>query len=178
MRNSSGKLLIAAMLLAALAAATASWWFRYEATHQAAQFWGPDAARLIRDAPEVELLVLRPNDTTGSVELLLIGGTNWIVTDKRDVSQAPGLTHLRNALLEDHSFDWPVYTAGASTDWRWALRFRNERPSCLVVLFSADDQLGMSFAGDESITAVSCRPISRGLSEMYVDMIGQVVDHR
>jgi hypothetical protein len=178
MRNYSGKLLISAMLLAALAAAGASWWFRYEATHLTAQFWGPEAARLIRDAPEVELLVLRRNDAAGSIEQLNIGGTNWLVADKRDVSQAPGLTHLRNALLEDHSFDWPVHAADSSTDWRWALRFRDGKGPRLVALFSADEQLGKSFAGDESIVAVSCRPISRGLSEMYVEMIGQVAAHR
>src|SRR5688572_9136529 len=51
--KASGKLVIVFILAAAFAAAGASWWFRFNATHRAAEFWGPDVARLIRDAPQV-----------------------------------------------------------------------------------------------------------------------------
>ena len=34
----------------------------------------------------------------------------------RDISSAKGLTHLRNALLEDRSYDWTA-TGPADTDW-------------------------------------------------------------
>jgi hypothetical protein len=51
----SGKLVIIGILAVAVASAAASWWFRYAATHRAAQYWGPETARLIRDAPTVEL---------------------------------------------------------------------------------------------------------------------------
>ena len=54
MRN-SGKLLIVAIFLVAFAAAGASWWFRYSATHRTVEFWGPQAAVLLRDAPHVVL---------------------------------------------------------------------------------------------------------------------------
>ena len=49
----SGKLLILGILTLAALLAGAGWWFRYKATHQAARFWGPQAVRLIRDAPRV-----------------------------------------------------------------------------------------------------------------------------
>ena len=32
-----------------------------------------------------------------------------------DISHARGLTHLRNALLEDRSFDWPATTNNAKS---------------------------------------------------------------
>ena len=41
----SGKLLIIGILTVAFLAAGTSWWFRYSATHRAATFWGPAAAR-------------------------------------------------------------------------------------------------------------------------------------
>ena len=46
----SGKLVIIGIVGVALAGAGAGWWFRYNATHRAAEFWGPQAVRLIRDA--------------------------------------------------------------------------------------------------------------------------------
>ena len=51
----SGKRLILGVVAACLVAAIASWWFRYAATHRAAQFWGSQAVALIRDAPHVTL---------------------------------------------------------------------------------------------------------------------------
>src|SRR5688572_29599931 len=81
----SGKLVIVAILAFALAAAGASWWFRYNATHRAAKFWGPDDARRIRDAPFVELYYI--NDDPDALSTI------------REISKAPGLTHLRHALL-------------------------------------------------------------------------------
>src|SRR5882724_5292436 len=113
--HNSGKLLIITMFVAALAAAAASWWFRYEATHQSAQFWGPEAARLIRDAPTVELLTLQLADKTQSapsspdtsaLSVSTFGHKIWTIAAKRNISTAPGLSHLRNALLEDRSFNW------------------------------------------------------------------------
>src|SRR3989304_2712639 len=69
-----------------------SWWFRYSATHRAAQFWGPQAAELIRDAPHV---------TLRSAAAAADGQDAADAAVPRDVSHAKGLTHLRNALLED-----------------------------------------------------------------------------
>ena len=87
MRN-SGKLLILGIVAAAVLLAGASWWFRYNATHRMAEFWGPDVARRIRDAKRVYISRMN-RDAEGAM-----------LTDyTRDVSSAPGLTHLRAALL-------------------------------------------------------------------------------
>src|SRR5437762_2962231 len=126
----SGKLLILAMLLVALMAASASWWFRYSATHHTAQFWGPEAARLIRDAPKV---TLRSYDPAVGADA---DSSN---SSARDISNARGLIHLRNALLEDSSYDWSAKTP-TEPSWNSSLVFEasaGAEPRA-VILFSPD----------------------------------------
>jgi hypothetical protein len=162
----SGKLLIIGILMLAFAGAATSWWFRYNATHRAAEFWGPETAQLIRDAPVVELInpsnpiALPPGDSAG------VGG--FIdSSDTRDVSAARGLVHLRNALLEDHNFDWPARPLAADIQWKHGLMFRDKGPSrAAILLFSSDFKL-MNVSGAKEM--LSCAPISAGLREMFAE---------
>jgi hypothetical protein len=164
MRNSSGKLLIAAMLLAALAAAAASWWFRYSATHRTVEFWGPEAAVLLRDAPHV---ALRSYDQ----------GTNTDVTSAKstshDISNARGLVHLRTALLEDSSYDWSAKTA-VDSDWKSSLVFEvtaGAEPR-LVILFSPDFNWAANGSSDAMPQpVVCCKPISDGLKTFFNEIL-------
>src|SRR6476620_547332 len=97
----SGKLVIVVIVTVAFCAAAISWYFRYNATHRVAEFWGPDTVRLIRDAPTVEAVNLSTPITIPRGDTAGVGG--FIDTSAtRDVSTAHGLVHLRNALLEDH----------------------------------------------------------------------------
>src|SRR5262245_471220 len=96
--GTSGKLVILGVVAIATVAAAASWWFRYKATHRAAEFWGSEDARLIRDAPIVEMY-----------------------EPARDISAARGLVHLRNALLEDRSFQWPSKPVSPDVHWKQGL---------------------------------------------------------
>jgi hypothetical protein len=179
--HNSGKLLIITMFVAALAAAATSWWFRYEATHHAAQFWGPEGARLIRDAPNVELLMLQPAptaaDRTKSPDEIRVGSAVWTITARHDISAAHGLVHLRNALLEDSSFNWsndslpPAFASGT------ALFFRDpETSDPLAILLSSDFQLLQTLPpGEKSLRTVSCGPIAAGLAETTVEWSQQPV---
>jgi len=168
-KTNSGKLLIAAMVGAGILAAAASWWFRYVATHQADQFWGPQAATLIRDAPRVELLTLQRDAGDASPgELKTVAGTPWRITGCIDISHAPGLTHLRNALLEDRSFRWPSHSVPADASWTHGLRFRDGPAPLLVVLFSSDFGLATaSLANSTASQTVSCEPIAPGLRQVF-----------
>ena len=56
----SGRFLILGVVFVALACAALVWWFQYSATHLSAEFWGPEASILIRDAPQVEFIELQP----------------------------------------------------------------------------------------------------------------------
>jgi hypothetical protein len=184
----SGKLVIIAIAALALAAAGASWWFRYAATHQAAEFYG-DHVLLIRDAPVVELLRIEPSSPGGFVEGALRSETldRFLdaPTNRRDISTTPGLTHLRAALLDDRSYNWPSRPDRPSDRWKWILIFRNEQGGAGAILMFSPDWLyvtvhghrvhkeqGTSFqkvyVSDGSV--VSCEPIAAGLAEMLEDL--------
>lgn len=154
--NTSGKLVILGIVAVALAAAGTSWWFRYNATRRAAEFWGPDTATLIRDASVVKLYYV--NDDPNTVSLV------------RDISKAPGITHLRNALLEDRSFIWPAQKIAQSPRWRWALGFSNAGQSEQLVLELTDDFKQVVCTTDKQ-TVLSSEPIAAGLRTMVDEFI-------
>jgi hypothetical protein len=183
MRN-SGKLLILAMFLVAFVAAGASWWFRYSATHRAAQFWGPEAARLIRDAPQVELLTLRaanrqvlrvdgqpPIAAAEPTDKVRLGSVAWPVDTRRDISAAPGLTHLRSALLEDRSFTWGPFLSDHDEQWTTAILFRESaRSEPLTILFLPSFQRAHVYRpGSDRSQLVGTQPIAAGLAETITD---------
>jgi hypothetical protein len=179
MRN-SGKLLILAMFLVAFVAAGASWWFRYSATHRAAQFWGPEAARLIRDASTVELLKLQPADKaqlihsppdSSATSEISLGHEIWTVTAKRDISTAPGLTHLRNALLEDRSFNLGRMESTGNEEWTTAIAFRDpDAADSLLILFVDDFEQALRLGPAHApLRMISTQPIAAGLAETIAD---------
>ena len=139
-----------------------SWWFRYSATHRAAQFWGPQAAELIRDAPHV---------TLRSAAAAADGQDAADADVPRDVSNAKGLTHLRNALLEDASYDWS--TAGrADTNWENSLVFEESEGAepRVVILLSPDFHWAANgSAADPAGHAVSTSPIAEGLQTFFAE---------
>ena len=92
----SGSVLVLGLLLLGLGAAVTGIWFQWGQTRRCLEFYGPRVARLIAEAPRVELWTLEP----GSSPRHLRG------IDRQDVSQAPGLVHLRRGLVEDANFRW------------------------------------------------------------------------
>jgi hypothetical protein len=163
--NVSGKLVIISILTVALAAAGASWWFRYAATHGAVQFWGPQTAQLIRDAPTVELY---RNERLPDSAFKSGFATSYLdVADGNDISRAPGLVHLRNALLEDRSYNWPAeYRRPGSGGW--VLVFRNTQQSEVAALFFTSDWRYVDSTGHEYM--LSCEPISDGLAKFVAEL--------
>jgi len=143
----SGKLVISTIVAVAVLAAGFSWWFRYTATRQAAQFWGPQHV-VIRDAENVQLITLglmaadeehvHDSVSTFADHYHTMGGVVR-VNDRRDVSEAHGLIHLRNELLLDRSYDRSAGAPVAPSDWKYGLEFRDAPTSPpLLVLFSGD----------------------------------------
>jgi hypothetical protein len=166
----SGKLVIIAIFVAAVSAAAASWLFRYNATHRAAEFWGPEAAQLIRDAKTVEFTRLNPPpDSTFHLDREF-PGTLAIVgpEDVRDISTANGLTHLRTALLEDRSYRWPAGSAPPEIRWAWTMTFRGaSTKDDAILLFSADCRYIAMFNRAEVLSA---EPIAAGLRKIFAEM--------
>jgi hypothetical protein len=165
----SGKLVIIVILAITLGAAATSWWFRYTATHRAAKFWGPEAAMLIRDARIVELDTIEPAIDSKRRTVVQLGIDNR--GEPRSISTAHGLTHLRNALLEDRSFDWSQQFHTTSSPWRWVLMFRNDETVVLALLFTSDCKHVAPVKAIDK--AVSCEPIAAGLREMFEEFSSQ-----
>jgi hypothetical protein len=166
----SGKLVIGGIVALALMAAGTSWLFRYSATHRALQFWGSEGARLIRDAPTVELIRIQATDETKdrAMHFRLWSGEQVTVTEYYDVSGARGITHLRNALLEDRSYAWPPREGDQGVDWRWMIGFRDEsRSRRIFMLFTEDCTRTALLESDENV--ISCQPIANGLCTMFAE---------
>jgi hypothetical protein len=159
----SGKLLIIGILAIAFAAAGTSWWFRYSATHRAATFWGPATAALIRDARVIQLwLPTDPHENVRSASLAVSS------SDLHDISSARGLVHLRNALLEDHSFNWPTTKISPDVQWTQGLRFLDSGTGVLL-MFSSDFNFVRTPNGNRML---SCEPMAKGLREMFAEFSG------
>jgi hypothetical protein len=151
----SGKLVIVCIITVALAAAGASWWFRFNSTNRAAKFWGPVGSRLIRDAPRVVLI------------------RSYLVEEpkSRDISNAPGITHLRNALLEDRSFRWSQGVDAAPKSGGWKLEFSNPATTDRLTIHFTTDCRGAMVPSDLPKRAiVSTEPISTGLREIFEEL--------
>jgi hypothetical protein len=162
----SGKWLIIGVVAVALAGAGGSWWFRYQSTHRVAEFWGSDVARLIRDAPRVELLRLGSPNTIGLESSDVAHEVE--TANYHDVSKGRGLVHLRNALLQDRSYDWPPQPKKPRSYWSWALRFRDDRKGEReIILIGADCDYVTNLTGDHMLAS---RPILDGLHKMFAEL--------
>jgi hypothetical protein len=170
MKNSGSKLILV-MCGLALAAAVSGWWSRYAATHRAAEFWGPEAAALLRGPSQVELLEL---DGTVSLHGIRWGQANWQdalpVIAHHNITDAKGLSHLRSALVEDRNYDWdqlPAREGNFSSDtsetdpkWFWALRLTANGHAVTALLSRDFSKLGKLQVGSQAVTWVSCRPLT------------------
>jgi hypothetical protein len=162
--GNSGKRLIVAILGIALLAAGASWWFRYAATHRTVEFWSPAGATLIRDAPRVTLRSYDPSvgaEPRDDAPLPV------------DISQAKGLIHLRNALLQDRSYDWSNKPS-ADQKFESSLVFEvtaGAEPR-LVILFSPDFNYAASGSSNaDPRPIICCRPMADALRKFFADTL-------
>lgn len=128
------------LVLLGLAAAATGIWFQWQQTRRCLAFYGGPASRRISAAAAVELWTLAPGSAPGRLR----------VVDRKDVSRARGLVHLRRGLVEDANFSWPAEPAptGAAAarrpdaDWTFALAFSDAAAPSLeptVVAFAFGD---------------------------------------
>ncbi len=96
----SGRSLVVGLLVIGALAGGFAWWWNFNRGWRTLEFFGPEAARLVRTAPQVEFLKPPPEEPI-------------------DLSRAPGLINARASLLSDASYVWdqtppstssPLYT--------------------------------------------------------------------
>ena len=163
------KIVIALILFLAIVLATYAWWFRFDQGDAAASFWGGRSANLIRNAPQVELLVLRPStnaDEAGSDEPIQSSGQAYTVVERFDISKAPGMLNARQAFIEDASFNWNVGPSPAA-HWQYALVFSSAGAHAHVLLDLSQNLVGLL----ESNAITSIEPMSAGLRKFIAEKI-------
>jgi len=113
----SGKIAIISILVVAVGLTSFAWWYRYQQGRRTMEFWGPEAAQLIRHAPRVELFEL---DET--LEAFKSGELSKVRSF--DLSNAPGLVHARHSLIVDRNFRWDESSANTAANIAWDVAWR------------------------------------------------------
>lgn len=165
-----GKLVILFIFGLALSATAFSWWYHTQRGDRALLFWGRQAAMKIRHAPQVELLQIDRAENvtpTGEREVVPIGGRDYCVKDRRDISKVPGMLHARQALIEDASFAWGESPDGREPDWQFVLVF-SERGEQAIIALDSDCQHVRQCPSDGQ---ASLRPIASGMRTFIAEQL-------
>lgn len=134
-----GKIVVLTLVVVALALATFAWWWNFQRGERSRDFWGHEAAMLIREAPQVELLRLEPvaagKESPG--ESLALDSERFAIVERKDISHEKGLLHARFALTEDASFAFDQPLATETPSWAYAARFTDGSKHA-TILFDLD----------------------------------------
>lgn len=169
----SGKLLVIGFFLVGLILAGGAIWYHFNKTRWAMGFWGTENARLIVRAPEVELFrVSADTDATSTIsnpEFSLplaswdLDGQILEVIEDRVITDAPGLIHMRMALVEDANFDIIAQPPAART-WDYVFRFKDAENSLLIAVDSNQGLVRKLIPGSSEATPIaSISPIADGM---------------
>src|SRR5262249_30626463 len=95
------------------------------------------------------------DDPSVETRVLNIGGARVAVIAERDVSQAPGFSHIRNSFVHDASFDWDE-TPASNPHYDSAIEFLCEDRGVVVAL-SFNEGCAQVVGSDRR---VSMRPVA------------------
>jgi len=167
----NGKWVIVGIVGLAILAAAFSWSYRRRAMRRSMAFWGTEAASLIAHGPRVQALRLNPSDATAASddqERIPFDSRRFAVIQRRDMSRARGLTHLRQSLLEDASFDFRSAKRAIQPKWEYAIRFGRGSRTATVLVSLADKRLAL--VGHER--TLSMAPIAAGVAIVLTEQLG------
>lgn len=178
----SGKILVLGTFAIGLAMAGGAWWYNYQQSRLAAEFWGPQNAMLIVSGAKLEFLELgEPFDPAAEPESALDATGDNVDADVDsdapanaqellagrgvlrtvDITAKPGAVHLRHALTYDGNFAWGEEQSEpliGDSEWKYALRFTRAEQAT-IALFTADfTRLGRL---DEAAREVAVLPCPR-----------------
>ncbi len=126
-----GKWVILAIVALALGSAAVSWVYYARLQERPLALWGSEAGTLIlrategrayRIAPAASREGTEPDDSPARIRFT-IGGQLFTAIDERDVSRAPGFSHIRQSLIHDRSFAWEDGACDEAPQWNYALEF-------------------------------------------------------
>lgn len=164
-----GKLAIITILTLAIVASAFAWRYHVKRGDRALVFWGSQAAVLIRHAPEVELFRLAPQEPGPdalSADTFWVGERSFRIDQRTVISQAPGLVHARQALIEDRSYLWGADEDCSGADWTYALQFSDQAGRRVTIALDSACRCALYC---EKKTSVSVRPISAGIELFFAE---------
>lgn len=162
----SGTKLVAGLGILALALGVGSWWYRFESAHRSTGFWGPTAAELIARPSQVSAMTLvsaTEETARGEAELLVVDDKQFVQLNAHEVTDVPGMVHLRNSLLTDSNYDWNLEVKPPR--WRYGLLLNNGDQNAHV-LFSEDFTV-IGLLEHQQLRAVGCQPMAETLREYF-----------
>lgn len=145
----SGRIIILTMFGIALALSGGAWWYHYSTTRRAAEFWGAEGARLLVKAPRLEFLELGERAAGAKPQAREEAGevvAGRAVTAVQDLSDKPGLIHLRFVFTQDANFGWSEIASQrvdvADAQWAYALRFEEGERQLVILLREDFEEIG------------------------------------
>jgi hypothetical protein len=165
-----GRTVVVGIFVLAVLMAGGAWWRRLEESRHAAEFWGRSRAPLVVGNTQVAWLVLADERTGEPGTEATLGRP---VAEEFDLTNKPGLVHLRYALTQDANFDWsglrtvPLADPG---DWAYALRFTDGTHTTYVLLERELRRLGVVDLGPGTIKSVPCPRLAAKLERYLSDV--------
>lgn len=159
------KYAIAVILVVGIIAAVASQWYYHRLQQRPLALWGMGSAKLMLNAPLIVALHLAPAEQVKgkpeaeNFERININGLRLVVLESRDVTAAPGISHLRHSLVNDGSFDWSATDENGQPAWEYALDFEAGDVSAMVMFAPKCNRALLVETG----TSASVSPIMPGI---------------
>ena len=162
--GSGTKLVFILVGLAFLSGVTA-WFYQYETTHRATEFWGSDVAPLIARPSRVEMRQFE-SPVVGTEPLWQADA----MSEPLDLSRVRGMVHLRRVLFGDKNYLWEKTLDPAEVTWGWRLEFATDDRAALIVLAKDFSTIGVLDSRAQRVQAVSCQPMAQTLRKYFSDI--------
>ena len=128
-----GKLVIISIFGVAIAMSIYAWWHNIHTGNQVIEFFGVEDATRLRHADSIELLTI-DTDAQGQVnERFNTSAGPSSVRSKQNITNAPGMVHLRHMFIQDHTYRWDQGVTELPPNWAFALRFKDSTGTTTLV---------------------------------------------
>jgi hypothetical protein len=132
-----GKVTVVAILVLAAAAGGYAVWSRSGESPRAIKLWGPDTAKLLVNAPQVEVRRVLEKPSKDAETASTPNDHTVLVGPPRDLTAHRDLAYIRRSLLNDKYFDWQKSPQGCEPHWAYVVRFSDGEKTTTVWI---DDQ--------------------------------------
>ncbi len=171
-RMNRGKIIILAILTAAIAVSGYGIWYRHQQMHRVLDSLSPRVAQLIALAPHVELLELSTGgDRTAEEEnAILIQKQSRSVTARKLVGESKGFSNLRTDLVRDSSYSWDKPAPSVddkSANWKYIVIFRDGTDETRLAFDTDGCQLMLLSDGPILSIGPICEPTAAFFLEQF-----------